>query len=89
MYTRYVLWSSEEGVYLGSFMGMGFWSKLDPVGQDHACTFESREKAIEYSETWDSQIAGLNTREVRCGDSHYANIEECVNAGLPRWDPEG
>ena len=87
-YIRFVLWTQEEGVYLGSCMGFGFWSKLDSVGQDCAATFESREQALEYAKTWNSQMLGLNTREIQCEDSYYATIEECVAAGLPRWEPD-
>lgn len=29
---RYVLFRETDGIYLGMFAGMAFWSKLDPVG---------------------------------------------------------
>ena len=35
---RFVLYHPEDGVYLGGFMGLGFWSNLDPVGQPEAVT---------------------------------------------------
>lgn len=51
---RYVLYHDEMGIYLGSCMGLGFWTKLDPVGQNEAVTFESSEQALKHASTWDS-----------------------------------
>ncbi len=47
---RFVLYLPEWGVYLDNAMGLGFWSKEDPVGQTHACTFAS-EVAIAHAAT--------------------------------------
>jgi len=35
-----VLYNEEMGIYLGSCMGMGFWTKLDSVGQDAVVVFD-------------------------------------------------
>ena len=34
MTTRILIYSEADGVYLGSCMGLGFWSELDSVGQE-------------------------------------------------------
>ena len=33
-----VIFHPEMGIYLGSFIGFAFWSKLDAAGQDFAVT---------------------------------------------------
>jgi len=50
---RYVIVHPEMGVYLGSCLGMGFWSCLDCVGQDRACTAESIEDARTHVASWE------------------------------------
>ena len=83
---RYVLYSEEWGVYLGSFLGLGFWSKIDPVGQDGACTFENEEQIRDWIATWDGGPPP-DWRAVAVPDVGYASIEQCVVAGLPAWTP--
>lgn len=83
-----VISSADWGVYLGTAMGMGFWSNLDPVGQDVACTFESEEQAKEIIASWDSQPpADTKFTLVEAKHEFHATIPECVNAGLPAWNP--
>ena len=86
---RYVLVHDEMGVYLGSCFGMGFWSKLDPIGQPCAITFPSEEVATRVWASWDHSPAGCRTIAVEASDGEYATIDDCVRAGLPAWDPEG
>ncbi len=85
---RFVLFSDFLGVYLGSAMGFGFWSKLDPVGQDHACSFDSREETIRFLSTWKHIPKSLEARELEVASPDgYVSIDECVAAGIPRWSP--
>lgn len=88
---EYIINSKQWGVYLGSCMGLGFWSKLDAAGQISACTFESPEEAQKHINTWES-------KENLPGDFEYleveidnvimgASIEQCVKAGAERWEP--
>lgn len=82
----FVLVHDEMGIYIGSGLGMGFWSKLDPVGQPCAVTFPSPEAAMEFAATWDSQLQNLKTVEVDIDDGdHYATRESCKRAGLETW----
>lgn len=86
---RYVLFQKDWGVYLGGFLGLGFWSIIDPVGQDSACVFKVPADVHAHIGTWESkppddyQIVKVDTK-----DDCYATIAECVAAGLPAWDPE-
>ncbi len=98
---RYVLTHPQMGIYLGSAMGLGFWSKWDTVGQDCAVTFASPEEINRVVETWDDPTPGREGRAVavevarqgerdfeqKVGDHWYATIAECVAAGLEAWDP--
>lgn len=85
---RYVLYSNTQGVYLGNFMGLGFWSKLDPAGQDSAPTFRSESEAGSHMATWDTPV--LDARLVPVVEDiiepEYASVAQCVAAGLPAWD---
>ena len=87
-----VIYTRSEGVYLGSAIGLGFWSKLDPVGQDAAVVFPSIRKAKRIVRNWEDKPTGIQYKQV-CADitekdgTHYASIEACFRAGLPGWDP--
>ena len=86
-----VITHPEMGIYLGSFLGLGFWSKLDPAGQDAAPVFASSEEAETYMATWDNaRPEGAVLRPVipDSDDGTYASIDACVAAGLDRWSHE-
>jgi len=93
---RYLAWHPEAGVFLGACMGMGFWSKWDPVGQDHAPTFAKPSDVQEYINSWDDpdSMPGVEVKRVLCGapvnheGSCYATIAECVEAGCEPWKPD-
>jgi len=87
MEARYVLYNEEMGIYLGSCIGFGIWSKLDPAGQDAACTFESEAQAMKYAASWDSLVDGLTVKLVTPDRGTYISVQGCVTAGLPKWDP--
>lgn len=87
----FVLYSKDEhyGVFLGEFWGLGFWSNCDPVGQTHACTFESPEQGEEFIASW---IGGppptYQFVEVNADENGGASIEACIKAGLPAWNSD-
>lgn len=87
--TRYLCVSDEAGVYLGSCMGMGFWSKLDPVGQCAAITFPNQEEFDEYRRSVDDPRPFDSCRlvpvELPFGET-AASVMECVRAGVPVWE---
>lgn len=82
---RFILFSPTLGVYLGCFWGLGFWSELDPVGQDAASTFETREEAHHHASTWESPVNDLTTLPVEADDRGWATVEACVLAGAKPW----
>lgn len=83
-------WNAEAGVYLGNCMGLGFWSKLDPVGQDVAVTFATPEALAAHVATWDSPMqGGVWPVAVEPSGGIYATIDDCFHVGLETWDPNG
>ena len=84
-----VITTQESGVYLGNALGLGFWSKEDPVGQPSAVTFKSVQEAEAHMATWDcGRPDHVKFVQVTCDDDGYASIEACVAAGLPRWSAD-
>jgi hypothetical protein len=82
----YVIYNEQDGIFLGAFLGLGFWSKLDSAGQDHAATFESAEDAQTFMSTWaDGPRADVLFVEVEPDNRTHASVAACVRAGLPGW----
>lgn len=84
---RFVLYSEQWGIYLGEFLGFGFWTKIDGAGQDAAITFADKEEALRCVESWLSKPGDFEIKSVECADQRYVTIDECEAAGLPRWEP--
>lgn len=85
-YPRFVLYHPSFGIYLGSFLGLGFWSQLDPCGQPEAVVFESEVEADQYVSSWDNPVPGCYPVKVLTARPDYATIAECVLANLPSWN---
>lgn len=84
----YLLLHADDGVYLGSFAGFGFWSKLDPVGQGAACAFKSSDDAMNFAAGLDNSTPNkLTTTKVIADQGLYASIAACVAAGVDEWNP--
>jgi hypothetical protein len=76
---------TEMGIYLGNCLGLGFWSKLDPVGQDAAVTFPSEVEARRHVASWNenNDPASYEYRLVATNkDRDYATISDLKDAGL-------
>ncbi len=75
-----ILVHPEYGVYIGSFLGLGFWSKMDCGDQDAAVVFESKSDAIAYAKSWETQINGLFAVAVKnthiSGNAQYVSIDD-------------
>lgn len=85
----YVINHPEMGIYLGNCFGLGFWTKLDPVGQTVAVTFETPAEAQDHIATWDSKPLNMDFVEVFEDDAGIVgSIQSCVNAGLDAWEIE-
>ncbi len=90
MITGIVIVHPERGIFIGECMGLGFWSRLDPVGQPAAVAFESEETAREVLLSWgeDPDLFRFAEVDVDIPDRvawGYASIDACARAGLPRW----
>lgn len=86
---RFIVVSDEWGVYLGSCMGLGFWSAMDPVGQDAAITFASESEADQFIGRLFKTVDRVPPTRILPVDvtGDYASIEACVAAGASAWDP--
>ncbi len=81
-----VIFTQGNGVYLGSCMGLGFWSKLDPVGQDAAVTFPDVSAAEDHMASWEcGRPSDVSFVEVIADADGFASIAACQAAGLPAW----
>lgn len=89
--SRVVIYSEQNGVYLGECLGMGFWSNLDPAAQPSATTFKDEPDARDYiSEKLCNSFPDDVTFVSIEADHHtpygsFASVEACVKAGLPAW----
>lgn len=84
METVYVIYKEEYGIFLGECLGLGFWSKLDPAGQDCVVCFAKEQEAEDYIKECkmeDSKVIPVKTK----GWGNPVTMEECVAAGLPPW----
>ena len=84
-----VVFHPQNGVFMGEFLGLGFWSQLDPAGQDAAITFQNKEAAESMLKSWPLLPEGIQIVPVKPDADGFASIEACVAAGLPAWHPEG
>lgn len=81
-----VIYSETNGIYLGNCLGLGFWTKLETVGQTSAVTFPDATVAKEHMEQWEGGVPDdAQFVEVVDDDDGYATMASCVRAGLPGW----
>lgn len=84
-----VIYHEQDGIYLGSCMGLGFWSKLDPVGQPGAVTFHDDQEAERHMADWEcGRPDGVTFVQVAADTDGYASMAACILAGLPAWMDE-
>ncbi|MFJ1470178.1 hypothetical protein [Massilia orientalis] len=83
----FVIYSEEEGVFIGECLGLGFWSKLDPVDQDCAVTFSSVDAAEAFMAGWEGgrPVGATLVPVVPDRVDGSASIAACMRAGLPEW----
>lgn len=79
----FVITHPEMGIYVGNSMGLGFWTKLDSVGQPEVVTFNHVDDAKQHIASWDSgnDPAEYGFAEVEAA-GHYATIPALLAAGL-------
>lgn len=79
---RYLVVSEDAGVYLGEFLGLGFFSEWESGGVDEAVTFESVELAklaVEKLTLKDIRFVEVDTNNL------YVNATEMPKYGLRDW----
>lgn len=78
-----VITHQELGIYVGSCLGLGFWSLLDTAGQPAVATFLDEEEAREHVASWEelNDPASYGYVEVFTAGSH-ATVDELAEAGL-------
>ena len=89
MNSRYLLMHPEWGIFIGTFLGMGLWSKLDCLGQAYAVTFSSATEALEWAQdSCPVECKKMFTTYLTTKEKSHATIAEIVAAGLEGWDPD-
>jgi hypothetical protein len=88
-----VITHPEMGIFLGSFLGMGVWSKKDSAGQDAAVVFPSEVTARAFLAYLPDGGRGFSlvpvAPDIALGESRYASVGACVRAGLDPWMDAG
>lgn len=81
---RIIIVSKEYGIFIGEQFGFGFWSKIDPVGQDRACTFETKKEAVQFIVSI-KEIQDAKAIEIEIEELPYATLADIAKADLPIW----
>ena len=88
MKIKFLIMHPDHGIFLGSAMGLAFWSNLESAGQNRAVVLDSEDAAREFIGSWDEVPDGIELHDVMVDDdARYATIDQCVAAGLDVWDP--
>lgn len=79
----FVINHPENGVFVGTALGLAFWTALDCAGQESVCAFRTEDDAREFLK----EVLGAETAEgasvVETGpDRRYATAEDLLAAGL-------
>lgn len=79
----FVISHPENGVFVGTALGLAFWTALDCAGQESVCAFRTEEDARDFlNETLAAEAAGgARIVETRT-DRPYATAEDLLAAGL-------
>ncbi|MEG0869229.1 MAG: hypothetical protein RSG77_19615 [Hafnia sp.] len=82
-----VVTHNKMGVYLGSCVGMDFWSKGNAVGMGAAMAFKSEQEALDHFSTVESPPDALQfiTVEADLQDGRFASMAACECAGIETW----
>jgi hypothetical protein len=97
----YAIVHERDGIYVGTALGLAFFSKLDSVGQQHAPLFTDKQSAVTHLKQWGNEFYASHKKylkyvEVRADQAAslqapngkiipYAGIEQLIDAGLARY----
>lgn len=80
---KFVITHAEMGIYLGNYMGLGFWTLMDSADQPMAVVFDNKKDAYEHIRSWDERNNPYNYNLVSIEASgRYASIPALIDAGL-------
>jgi hypothetical protein len=79
---RVVITHPEWGIYLGSALGLGFWSMLSSAGQVEAVTFSDESDAIDYIRSWEAGNDPEDYSFVEASPQDAATVSDLKAAGL-------
>ena len=65
MVKRYVIYNPVDGLFVGEFLGLCFWSKMDSAGQKYAPSYETKEEAQHVASIYAPENADIDGN-VRC-----------------------
>ncbi len=88
MANKYVIVHPKMGIFLGTYAGLAFWSRLESAGQIAAPAFDSINAALEYMATWECgppRGAYCHRVEADVDGGTYASMAACIHAGLEGW----
>lgn len=78
----YIINHQEYGVFVGTGLGMAFWTALDCAGQERTCVFPSEEEAEDFCRTVlemdNDQVSYIEIKTSR----DYADAKDLMVAGL-------
>lgn len=79
---RVVITHPEFGTYIGSCLGLGFWTNLDCAGQTECVTFKDQADAVDYIKSWSENNDPEQYGFVAVGTLEWADIATLKAAGL-------
>lgn len=81
-FDRVVIVHQEHGVFLGLFLGLAFYSRLDSAGQTMAPVFECEVQAQDFLKSWDENNGGHYFVPLCTTQDMAATVQELQSAGL-------
>ncbi len=79
---RVVITHPEFGAYIGSFLGLGFWTNMDCAGQTECVTFADETDARDFIKTWSENNDPVAYSFVTVNASSWADIATLKAAGI-------
>lgn len=72
---RYVIYDPAHGIFLGEFLGLVFWSKMDRADQTHAPSFDTKEEAQLIANFYVKRSADLDGN-IQCIDVDESSMDK-------------
>lgn len=82
--TRFILYRKDLGIFVGTALGLAFWSKHEDAGQKQVAAFDNHEQALEFARDV-LKIDDAGARSVEA-EGDYVTIAELRKAGYTDQD---